>query len=107
MANFLPNSLETYHGNGLAFTASVCVAHSGGRHTFFRSKPKASRPETAVTDLRLLRSILLMVMMLRASLSACFCSAASALAVFFCASLAARFCASTERDAVAASSASV
>lgn len=47
-----------------------------------------------------------MVTTLLASLSACFCSAASALAAFFCASLAARFCASRDNDAVAASSAS-
>lgn len=74
--------------------------------TFLRSRPKASRPETAVTYFLLFRSMRRMVMTLWASLSACFCSAASALAAFFCASLAARFWASTESDAVAASRAS-
>jgi hypothetical protein len=62
---------------------------------------------TDVTYLRLLRSIRLMVTMLDASLSACFCSAASALAAFLAASLAARSCAATEREAVAAVRASV
>ena len=47
-----------------------------------------------------------MVTTLLASRSACFCSAASALAAFFWASLAARFWASTDREAVAASRAS-
>lgn len=62
---------------------------------------------TDVTYLRLLRSIRLMVTMFEASLSACFCSAASALAAFLAASLAARSCAATEREAVAAVRASV
>ena len=62
---------------------------------------------TAVTNFFLFLSIRLMVMTLFAILSACFASAASAFAVFFCASFAARFWASTERDAVAASNASV
>lgn len=60
-----------------------------------------------MTNFFLLRSMRLMVTTLFASLSACFASAASALAVFFWASLAARFWASTEREAVAASRASV
>jgi hypothetical protein len=47
-----------------------------------------------------------MVTTLFALRSACFCSAASALAVFFWASRAARFCASSESDAVAAEMAS-
>ena len=55
----------------------------------------------------LLRSMRLMVTTLLASLSACLASAASALAAFFWASLAARFWASREREAVAASRASV
>jgi len=42
-----------------------------------------------------------------ASVAAAFCSSASALAAFFCASLAARFWASREREEVAASRASV
>lgn len=79
----------------------------GGRPlTFLSSRPKASRPMTAVTNFFLLRSIRFMVTTLWASLSACLASAASAFAVFFCASLVARFCASTEREAVAASRAS-
>lgn len=69
VANFLPNSLAT----------------------FFNSRSKASSPETDVTYLRLLRSIRLMVTTLAARLSACFCSAASALAVFLSASFSARF----------------
>lgn len=84
VANFLPRSLAT----------------------FLRSRPKASRPMTAVTNFFLLRSMRLMVMVLLARRSACLASAASALAAFFWASLAARFCASTDRDAVAASRAS-
>lgn len=84
VANFLPNSLAT----------------------FLRSRSKASSPETAVTCLRLLRSMRLMVTMLAARLSACFCSAASALAVFLRASFSARFWASTERLAVDAARAS-
>lgn len=71
------------------------------------SSPNASSPDTAVTNLRLLRSMRLMVTTLWARLSASLASAASALAVFFCASFSARFCASTERAAVAASRASV
>lgn len=51
--------------------------------TFFNSSPKDSRPITAVTNFFLLRSIRLIVTMLFAILSACFASAASALAVFF------------------------
>lgn len=47
-----------------------------------------------------------MMTVLEARLSACFCSAASALAVFFWASFSARFCASTERLAVEAARAS-
>lgn len=75
--------------------------------TFFSSKPKASKPDTDVTYFLLLRSIRLMVTTLLASLSACFCSAASALAAFFLASFAARSLASTLSEAVAASNASV
>lgn len=85
VANFLPNSLAT----------------------FLSSRSKASRPETDVTYLRLFRSMRLMVTTLAARLSACFCSAASAFAVFFCASFSARFWASTERLAVEAARASV
>lgn len=48
----------------------------------------------------------LMVTTLLAILSACFASAASAFAAFFWASLAARFWASTDNDAVASSRAS-
>ena len=75
--------------------------------TFFKSRLKASRPDTAVTNFRLFRSTRLIVMTLLAILLACFCSAFSACAVFFWASLAALFCASTDREAVAASRASI
>ena len=75
--------------------------------TFLLSSPKASSPDTDVTNFFLLRSMRLIVTMLCASLSACFCSCASALAAFFWASFAARFWASREREAVAASRASV
>lgn len=78
----------------------------GNKITFFKSNPKASSPETEVTYLRLLRSIRLMVTTLLESFSACFCSAASAFAAFFLASLAARSWASREREAVAAERAS-
>lgn len=61
---------------------------------------------TAVTNFFLFLSMRLMVTTLVASLVACFCSAASALAAFFWASLAARFWASMERDEAAASRAS-
>jgi hypothetical protein len=74
--------------------------------TFFSSSPKASKPMTAVTNFFLFLSMRLMVTTLLASLSACFCSAASAFAAFFWASFAARFWASMDNDAVAASSAS-
>lgn len=60
-----------------------------------------------MTYLRLFRSMRLMTTVLEARLSACFCSAASALAVFFWASFSALFCASTERLAVEAARASV
>ena len=59
-----------------------------------------------MTNLVLFLAMRLMVTTLRAFMSTCFCSAAAAFAVFFCASRAARFCASSERDAVAASMAS-
>lgn len=59
-----------------------------------------------MTNFFLLRSMRLMTMTLLASLSACFCWAASALAAFFWESFSARFWASTEREAVAASRAS-
>jgi hypothetical protein len=72
-----------------------------------RSRPKASRPETTVTYLRLLRSTRLMITLEEESFSASLASAASALAAFFLASFSARFWASTDRVAVAASRASV
>lgn len=85
VANFLPRSLAT----------------------FLLSRPKASRPETAVTYLRLLRSTRLMVTFEAAIVWAAFASAASAFNAFLCASFSARLRASTERVEVAAARASL
>ena len=59
--------------------------------TFFKSYPNKSSPATDVTYLFLLRAIRLIVTTDFALMSACFASAALALAVFFWASRAARF----------------
>ena len=75
VANFFPHSLAT----------------------FFRSMPCTSSPCTAVTYLRLLRSTRLMRTLAEARVSSARDSARAALASFFCESLSARFCASTER----------
>ena len=108
VANFLPNSFATCSTHQHTGTGHGSRTQGvGDGQTFLRSKPKASRPETAVTNFRLFLSILLTVTILFASLSACLASAASALAVFFWASLAARFWASRDSEAVAASRASI
>lgn len=75
VANFLPNSLAT----------------------FFRSSPKASSPETAVTYFRLLRSMRLMRTLEEARFSASRSSLASAFAAFFAASFSERSWTFTER----------
>lgn len=62
------------------------------------SRPKASRPETAVTYLRLLRSMRLIMIFEDARVSASRFSALAALLAFLTASFSARFWASTERE---------
>lgn len=74
VANFLPKSLDT----------------------FLISRPNASSPLTAVTYLRLLRSMRLIVILLAARVSASRFSADAALFAFLAASFSARFWASTE-----------